>query len=85
MEIVSHVMKYTQWFTVSCIPKSRKNQGTDNTKNLLNEVNDACSHMAAVIAGNWLLSSSKTIWMLCCIVRQEIFPYSSADNRLVTI
>jgi hypothetical protein len=29
---VTQVMKYTQWFTVSCIPPSRKNQGTDKTK-----------------------------------------------------
>jgi len=30
MEVVIHILKYTQWFTVSCIAPSRKNQGTDN-------------------------------------------------------
>jgi hypothetical protein len=29
IEVVIHVLKYTQWFTVSCIAPSKKNQGTD--------------------------------------------------------
>jgi hypothetical protein len=32
MEVVIHILKYTQWFTVSRIPPSRKNQGTDKMK-----------------------------------------------------
>ena len=32
MEVVIHIRKYSQCFTVSRIPPSRKNQGTDKTK-----------------------------------------------------
>ena len=32
MQVVSGILKYTQWLTVSRIPPSRKNQGTDETK-----------------------------------------------------
>jgi hypothetical protein len=32
MEVVIQILKYTKWFTVSCIPPTRKNQGTDKIK-----------------------------------------------------
>jgi hypothetical protein len=52
-EVVNHIMKHTQWFTVSCIPPSRKNQGTDETKiSWIEQMMHVV--MAAAIVCSWL-------------------------------